>query len=415
MSLLSTKSRSKVTFADDKKLAAQRKTTSSIIVLGVMEGYSWAEPTKEKQKIEHNAVKKGKVFLVTSDTDWRGVTYAERNDALCYLDSIYPSCKKDGNQLEKVQSIGTAKVKGWKSSPTRKDGQSRGVYPEEVNVEMFSNILQVFEEEEGKKGCCPSRDLLQVLCDMRADTLRLPQPSLRKPVAIIFLSDKPSHSQSFEIAKQPQLPQLLLIRLVLQTLHQLRCPSLDTLQHLNVPLVVRSPELNTVFEVRPHQGRVQGHDHFPSPAGHTIFDTSRDAIGLLGHLGTLLAHIQLAVNQHSQVISHQAAFQPLFLKPAALHGAPKNETSYRRELNRDGKSLYGRHMQANPEPPKKNNDKSKKISRKELLCPTAVNQLMSIAARDGPSDGPHGHFSRGSIQVRPLPVSPWALPQGLSY
>ncbi|KAJ7408287.1 hypothetical protein BTVI_59949 [Pitangus sulphuratus] len=25
--------------------------------------------------------------------------------------------------------------------------------------------------------------------------------------------------------------------------------------------------------------------------------------------------------------------------------------------------LYGRHMQANPEPPKKNNDKSKKISR----------------------------------------------------
>ncbi|KAK4820156.1 hypothetical protein QYF61_020531 [Mycteria americana] len=38
-------------------------------------------------------------------------------------------------------------------------------------------------------------------------------------------------------AKQPQLPQLLLIRLVLQTLHQLRCPSLDSLQHLNVSLV----------------------------------------------------------------------------------------------------------------------------------------------------------------------------------
>ncbi|KAK4818321.1 hypothetical protein QYF61_010783, partial [Mycteria americana] len=33
-----------------------------------------------------------------------------------------------------------------------------------------------------------------------------------------------------------------------QTLHQLRCPSLDTLQHLNVCLVVRSPKLNTVFE-----------------------------------------------------------------------------------------------------------------------------------------------------------------------
>ncbi|KAK4826058.1 hypothetical protein QYF61_004173 [Mycteria americana] len=122
------------------------------------------------------------------------------------------------------------------------------------------------------------------------------------------------------IAKQSQLPQPLPIRLVLQTLHQLRCPSLDTLQHLNVSLVVRGPKLNTVFEVRPHQCRVQGHDHFRSPAGHTIFDTSQDAIGFLGRLGTLLAHIQPAVNQHPQVLFHQAAFQPLFPKPVALHG-----------------------------------------------------------------------------------------------
>ncbi|KAK4826520.1 hypothetical protein QYF61_010017 [Mycteria americana] len=121
-------------------------------------------------------------------------------------------------------------------------------------------------------------------------------------------------------AKQSQLPQPLLIRLLLQTLHQLRCPSLDTLQHLNVSLVVRGPKLNTGFEVRPHQGRVQGHDHFPSPAGHTIFDTSQDAIGFLGCLGTLLAHIQGAVNHHPQVLFHQAAFQPLFPKPVALHG-----------------------------------------------------------------------------------------------
>ncbi|KAK4832249.1 hypothetical protein QYF61_021601 [Mycteria americana] len=121
-------------------------------------------------------------------------------------------------------------------------------------------------------------------------------------------------------AKQPQLPQPLLRRLLLQTLHQLCCPSLDTLQHLHVFLVVRGPKLNTAFEVRPHQCRVQGHDHFPSPAGHTIFDTSQDAIGLLGHLGTLLAHIQPAVNQHPQVLFHQEAFQPPFPKPVALHG-----------------------------------------------------------------------------------------------
>ncbi|KAK4819050.1 hypothetical protein QYF61_024689 [Mycteria americana] len=121
-------------------------------------------------------------------------------------------------------------------------------------------------------------------------------------------------------AKQPQLPQPLLISLVLQTLHQLRCPSLHTLQPLNVSLVVGGPKLNTAFEVRPHQCRVQGHDHCPSPAGHAIFDTSQDAIGLLGRLGTLLAHIQLAIYQYSQVLFRQAAFQPLFPKPVALHG-----------------------------------------------------------------------------------------------
>ncbi|KAK4815135.1 hypothetical protein QYF61_017576 [Mycteria americana] len=121
-------------------------------------------------------------------------------------------------------------------------------------------------------------------------------------------------------AKQSQLPQPLLIRLLLQTLHQLRCPSLDTLRYLNIPLVVGGPKLNTAFEVRPHQCRVQGHNHFPSPAGHAIFDTSQDAIGFLGRLGTLLAHIQAAVNKHPQVLLCQAAFQPLFPKPVALHG-----------------------------------------------------------------------------------------------
>ncbi|KAK4822567.1 LOW QUALITY PROTEIN: hypothetical protein QYF61_016136 [Mycteria americana] len=134
---------------------------------------------------------------------------------------------------------------------------------------------------------------------------------------VVVESKKVLPQPPFLQAKQPQFPQLLLIRL---TLHQLRCPSLHTLQHLNVSLVVRGPKLNTVFEVRPHQCRVQGHDHFPSPAGHAIFDTSQDAIGFLGHLGTLLAHIQLAIDQHPQVLFCLAAFQPLFPKPVALHG-----------------------------------------------------------------------------------------------
>ncbi|KAK4816196.1 hypothetical protein QYF61_012661 [Mycteria americana] len=137
---------------------------------------------------------------------------------------------------------------------------------------------------------------------------------------VVVESDEVSPQPPFLQAKQSQFPQPLLIRLLLQTLHQLRCPSLYTLQYLNIPLVVGGPKLNTVFEVRPHQCRVQGHNHFPSPAGHAIFDTGQDAIGLLGRLGTLLAHIQAAVNQHPQVLLCQAAFQPLFPKPVALHG-----------------------------------------------------------------------------------------------
>ncbi|GAB0185992.1 cAMP-dependent protein kinase inhibitor alpha [Grus japonensis] len=38
------------------------------------------------------------------------------------------------------------------------------------------------------------------------------------------------------------------------------------------------------------------------------------------HCWQLLAHVQPAVNQHPQVLFHQAALQPLFPKPVALHG-----------------------------------------------------------------------------------------------
>jgi len=92
------------------------------------------------------------------------------------------------------------------------------------------------------------------------------------------------------------------------------------LQHLTVLLVLRGPKLNTVLEVQPHQCQVQGHDHLRTPPDHTVPDTSQDAVGLLGHLGTLLAHVQLVVDQHPKVLLRWAAFLPLLPKPAALHG-----------------------------------------------------------------------------------------------
>ncbi|KAK4825790.1 hypothetical protein QYF61_002374 [Mycteria americana] len=58
---------------------------------------------------------------------------------------------------------------------------------------------------------------------------------------------KVSPQPLFLQTKQPQFLQPLVTGLVLQTLHQLCCPSLDTLQHLNGSLVVRGPKLNTVL------------------------------------------------------------------------------------------------------------------------------------------------------------------------
>jgi len=59
-------------------------------------------------------------------------------------------------------------------------------------------------------------------------------------------SDKVPPQPPLLQTEQPQLPQPLLNRLVLQTPPQPRCPSLDTLQPLNVLLVVRGPELSSL-------------------------------------------------------------------------------------------------------------------------------------------------------------------------
>ena len=97
---------------------------------------------------------------------------------------------------------------------------------------------------------------------------------------------------------------------------QLQCPSLNTLQGLNVFLVMRGPKLNTIFEVQPHQNGVQGQ----SPSCSCWY-TSQDTVVLLGHPGTLLSHVQPSINQHLQILLLCAAFQPLGFKPIMMHWA----------------------------------------------------------------------------------------------
>lgn len=49
-------------------------------------------------------------------------------------------------------------------------------------------------------------------------------------------------------------------------------------------------KLNAILEMKYHQTLPSKRgSHLPSPAAHTIPDTDKDAIGLLGHWSTLLA------------------------------------------------------------------------------------------------------------------------------
>ena len=111
---------------------------------------------------------------------------------------------------------------------------------------------------------------LSLLPEKRDWALTLPQPpfreswrKIRSPLKLLF----------------SRLSKLLPLRLVLQTPHQLCCPSLDTLQGLSVFFVVRGLKLNTVHEVQPHLYWVQIDGHLSSPADYTISDTSQDMIG----------------------------------------------------------------------------------------------------------------------------------------
>ena len=107
---------------------------------------------------------------------------------------------------------------------------------------------------------------------------------------------------------------------MLQTPHQLCCHSLDTLQGLDVFLTVRGPKVNRVLKVWSGQCWAQRDNYFPTPASNTTSEISQDAIGLLGHLGTLLAHVQPNISQQCQLHFLYTVFQLLGPKPVALPG-----------------------------------------------------------------------------------------------
>lgn len=101
-----------------------------------------------------------------------------------------------------------------------------------------------------------------------------------------------------------------------QFLHWLLPFILHTLEQLNIPLIVSGPKLSTVFKNSKGQLVV------------TLCPCRPDAVGLLGHLNTLLACVQLDFYHHSKLLFCQANFQSQFPKPLPLHRIVMTQVEY---------------------------------------------------------------------------------------
>lgn len=80
-------------------------------------------------------------------------------------------------------------------------------------------------------------------------------------------------------------------------------------------------KLNAAHKVQSHHHCIQENNSLPAPADHSIWCRSC-AVGLLAHLGTLRAPVQLAVTSTPGPIL-LLTFQPLLSRPVLLHEATK--------------------------------------------------------------------------------------------
>ncbi|KAJ7407064.1 armadillo repeat containing 1 [Pitangus sulphuratus] len=103
---------------------------------------------------------------------------------------------------------------------------------------------------------------------------------------------------------------------MLQSSYQHGGPPLDSLQQVDVFIVLGVPELGTAFQVGCHRNRVEGRNHPPKPADHTSFDAAQDVVGLLGCKCTLPSRIKLFIHKHQQVILARTNVYQFSAQPA---------------------------------------------------------------------------------------------------
>ena len=121
-------------------------------------------------------------------------------------------------------------------------------------------------------------------------------------------------------AKETQLPQFFLLREMLQSLNHFCGSVLDSLKTFLVLCELRVRELDTILQMRSHQGRVEGEENGSQSNNYTPSNTPQDAISFLGHKGTVLAYGHPAVHQDPQVLFPCAALQQVSSQPILVTG-----------------------------------------------------------------------------------------------
>lgn len=125
-------------------------------------------------------------------------------------------------------------------------------------------------------------------------------------------------------------------------LHSLNHPlgsAQSSLKQFPVLPELRGPELDAIFQMWSHQGRVEGEENLSRPTNHTASDTPQGATGLLDHKGTVLAHYHPAAHQDPQYIRRTASsFRHLHYHHTKLKEQHKNnsfKTEHGKELPRE--------------------------------------------------------------------------------
>ena len=88
----------------------------------------------------------------------------------------------------------------------------------------------------------------------------------KKLISLMFINSPEILEACNEVSSQPslfqaeqaQILQPVFIKVVLQSLDLLHGPPLDPLQKLHIFPLLRAPDLDAVFQLGPHEGRVEG-------------------------------------------------------------------------------------------------------------------------------------------------------------